>query len=678
MNEVRAPRLAIVGGGPMCLYALERLAALLSNEARRRSAPRIMVFERSGNFGAGEVNSDGQPATSLMNRVTAQVGFAADESNRDVGSLLPKVLRPTLHEWLQQRLEESGDPAFALRAGDIPTRRLHGAALKAAFRVYTDLLRAAGADIEQHAAEVVDVSTIHGGVAPFLVHTAHGAALPADRVLFVTGNAHSFAPPAVAVPRPFAGGPRIIAQVYPLDRQVTPATVPPGCVVGLDGLGLTAIDTILHLSEGRGGRFEALTQNPGLPPKFAYKPSGHEPAAIIAFSPSGMPPCCRPENFKLIDPGLHYCGRFFTSEAVHRLRVSRGRPARQSDGRVMRQLDFDQSVLPVVVLEMSRAYYKALLGEDFCARFDRTVHDRCEAFLDGGGPHGDEAVSFLLAPVQACLDDGPTGLATGARRFDWKRLIEPLAPGPRTDGEPWESRLARFMAWDLANGQEGNLSNPVKAACDGVLRDLRRVFCEVVDHGGLTPSSHQRFLAGFMRQYMRLSNGAGIVPTAKLLALIEHGLLDVSIGPQPVVALDGDGFLLRGSHTDVTRRVPLVLQAKLAPFDAADPATPLYPNLLRRGLVRRWTNTGTSGESFCPGGLDLTSRFHPLRADGGAETRLTFMGPPAEGQRFFQSAAARPNCDSSIFTALATWARECMDGDHEGEQVAQTEGELYR
>ncbi len=38
---------------------------------------------------------------------------------------------------------------------------------------------------------------------------------------------------------------------------------------------------------------------------------------------------------------------------------------------------------------------------------------------------------------------------------------------------------------------------------------------------------------------------------------------------------------------------------------------PLYPNLLRHGIVRKWANPGLNEPDFIPGGLDLTPPVPP-------------------------------------------------------------------
>jgi len=91
-------------------------------------------------------------------------------------------------------------------------------------------------------------------------------------------------------------------------------------------------------------------------------------------------------------------------------------------------------------------------------------------------------------------------------------------------------------------------------------------------------------------------------------------------------------------------------------------AGPLYPAMMRRGLVRLWRNPGASAEpDFVPGGLDLSPSFHPVQADGTVEERLTFLGAPAETVWFFQLSAARPGSNSAVLNNVARWAADFVD-----------------
>src|SRR5205823_11126660 len=157
---------------------------------------------------------------------------------------------------------------------------------------------------------------------------------------------------------------------------------------------------------------------------------------------------------------------------------------------------------------------------------------------------------------------------------------------------------------------------------------------------------HRRFLNTYTRPHNRLANGAAREVMAKILALVECGLVDVSVGPGAEVAHDpGTGrFVIEGTRTRARRPVDVLVDARVHPFDPEADTAPLYPALLRRGLVRKWLNPGAGDDAgFAPGGLDLTRDFHPVRADGKVDERLTFLGPPSEGVMFCQLGALRPS-----------------------------------
>lgn len=683
----------------MCVYALERLAAhLISTSAGSAESDFVLdidIFDRSGEFGCGEVNSATQSSVSRLNRVAAQLSFAADETCRSAGPLLPETYPRTFLEWLRARQHDGGGARYALGPADIPPRSLHGEGLIAAFQRHLGLLRAHGCNVTLLAAEVVDVLDEGVGSIQMASRDASGPCepRPADHVLFVTGNADSFvAPLARACERHSSLGLR----PYPLATQLDLESAPPGQTVGVAGFGLTAIDVILHLTAGRGGRFVPREDGAF---RYRYEPSGREPGVIVPFSPSGCLPRCRPRNEKLADATLSYRARYFSADSLQRLRASRGRRCARRDGSSIAQLDFDGDVLPLVILEFALAYYATLLGPRFAEEAALAARPRWRRFVDGPGLEAHDAMDWLLEPIQTCFDRVEASLRTrgvaqaaaagdaAARaflhasatssnavasgsdpdperslaefRFRPRDFLPPEEPTAAIEAAQWRARWMTTVRSDLLQGQQGNLANPFKAACDGVLRDLRSVFCRMLENGGLTPSSHRRFLDGFFRTYQRLSNGAGIESTAHVLALVEAGWVDVSIGPQPEIRREAGVTRVRGRWTGVERSLDVVIDGHLRPFDIRASPRPLYRNLMRRGIARPWVNAaGEAREDFIPGGLDVSERFHPIRADGREDPRMTFFGAPADGARFFQSTAARPGCDSAIFNDLGRWARE--------------------
>ena len=719
MSSSRAPgqelSIAIVGGGPRCTYALERLAASLPKIAGEGRV-RVHIFERTGLFGDGQSHGDVQLHTSLLNRVAAQLGLGADESNVDARHLLATDQRITFLQWCHAKHAESGDERFVLGPERAVPRYLHGMALRELLGHYIEILeKLSGVTVEQHAEEVVDLldraSSGHhdesGDIGSRLrLVTASNRAVSVDRVLFVTGHSWNAAPEdeqsLIANEVGTAPSTRF---PYPVARTLARSVVPPGATVGVRGLGLTAIDVCLAFTEGRGGRFSTMRDERGS--SLVYHASGDEPAAIVCFSPSGVPPFTRPDNAKWQDPArLEHRGRFFTISAIEALRAAVGRPAMVGTDEAIRQLDFERHVFPLVVLEMAYIYYRTLFGPVFGDYVAAQVTDSYQAFLRGSERTRDESIEELLGPVERCVDraaglveqaftrgmdatstqypylrevvqsfcrvvwgrsDRPPEPAASPwghprdvneHRFSWRAIFEPLR-ADRMNGGEWQGAVVELLKRDLCWAEQNNLRNPVKAACDGAWRDLRAVFRAAVDRGGLLPESQRVFDALYLRYYRRLSNGATRESVGKLIALLEHGVVDISIGPDPqlTTAPAGRGYIVRGPHTCTERKLDMLVEGHLHPFDVRRDHRPLYRNLSRRGLVRAWRNPGQAGEAdYVPGALDLDRDFHPRDRDGVSDPRVTFLGAPAERLCYFQMTLARPMSNSEVINDVARWA----------------------
>ncbi len=188
-----------------------------------------------------------------------------------------------------------------------------------------------------------------------------------------------------------------------------------------------------------------------------------------------------------------------------------------------------------------------------------------------------------------------------------------------------------------------------------------------VDFGGLTAESHRIFLETYMRHHNRLANGAGLEVMERIQALAELGIVDVSVGPRARVEPDEEsgGFRIVGDRTGAEVIADTLVGGTVHPFDPERDVLPLYPNLLRRGAIRKWSNPAAAGDAYEPGGLDLSPRFHPVRADGTVDERLTLLGPPSEGVMFFQLGALRPNQDHHVMRDILCWLgdfRELLSG----------------
>lgn len=703
--------LVLIGGGPTCTYVLERLAAVLRVRPPNLTLD-IHIFDRHGCFGSGQNHSSRQPKTSVLNRICSQIAFGADATNPGVATAPTLTRFDSLHNWCAQRYAVTGDPRYALAASSWPPRYIFGEAIEEAFAGYVSQLEnVAGIRVACHAREVADVTEVGDG--RLLVTAEEGPPLLADHIIFLTGHGARLPPTGTLEAKLTdlaANGRRaFVSYAYPLEKRIASAVSGTDSVVCLLGLGLTAIDVVLHLTEGRGGRFDHKDG------RLTYVRSGSEPKSIVGCSPSGLLTHARGDNQKESDPAsLEHCGVFFTCEAVDRLRQSAGVPIEIAGIGCVRQLDFDHHLWPLMLLEMQFVYYRALLGPSFAATFRDMLDPEFERFIAApDAASSDDPFGAKIAPlVDAAFDTIAQFLATGnpvssvqaelltayfaavltpedcARvdpadpasaaflrdpalrsrdgraidpndhRFDFVRLSDPVGSQWSSNDGNFNDAVIAFMRADHARATHGNLDNPWKAACDAVWRDLRPVLTHAIDHGGLNARSHERFLLYYMRLHNRLGNGACVEVMEKMLALVECGLLDLGVGPFRTVESSADGQAFDVIGVAGKRRVDTIIDAKLHAFDPALAEGPLYPSMLAASLLRRWRNPEVDGPGFEPGGLDLSAGFHPVRADGSEDRRMTFLGPPSEGIVFFQVGAARPFTNHHVLNDVIGWIDE--------------------
>jgi hypothetical protein len=216
-----------------------------------------------------------------------------------------------------------------------------------------------------------------------------------------------------------------------------------------------------------------------------------------------------------------------------------------------------------------------------------------------------------------------------------------------------------YLRLDLARAEQGNVSNPWKAAVDGVWRDLRTVLREAVEFGGLTTESHQIFLSKYFPLENRIAVGFNIETTKKLLALIDAGIVDISFGPNPDLECTSHSppILLKSQCFPIEKRAHAIVCSFVKPFDLHSTASVLYRNLASRGIVRPWKPAiGQHGYSgFGP--VEVTPEvLNPIGEDGGANQHITLWGVPTEGLAFFTYAAARPGIDCNEINVASRWA----------------------
>jgi hypothetical protein len=485
--------LVFVGAGPRAAGLLERIAANLPEFPQ----PLDIHFVDPHPPGAGRVWRHEQSPLLRMNSMAEDVTMFTDESVQCEGPVRPG---PSLFEWAEQvRAAGLDDPVLteqvrALRGNSFPTRQLQSRYLEWFFdTVVKELPDTVTVTVHQTTALSVTDAPDGRQVIPL----ADGETLVADIAVLALGHLDSAPTAAEQELARYAAEHdlRYLAPKYAADTDLS--AIRPGEHVVMRGFGLSFIDLMVLLTEGRGGRFV----------DGRYLPSGQEPVLHVG-SRRGVPYHSKTTYRLLADrPPLP---RFFTPEVVDGLAPGS---------------DFFADVWPLVAKEVAWAYYHELFnGHPDRVRMDWVDFDRWFAPLPWGSP----TLDSLIRRAVPSADD----------RIDFERLDHPLR------GLDFTPALLRdYIAADIARRTDDRFSADLGAffgllSCYGLLGQLK----------SLRPESQVRDLDGWWHGFFSfMASGPPDDRLRQLLALHDAGIVRF-LGPDLSVRLE-DGVFRAGDVT---------------------------------------------------------------------------------------------------------------------------------
>jgi uncharacterized NAD(P)/FAD-binding protein YdhS len=596
-SQMKRYSVTIIGMGPRGLSVFERIAAMAGS---RQLLLDIILIE-PGECGPG-VHGTRQPQHLLINTIASQITlFPAPGAVRHA----PVCATPSLTAWARQagyrrvgeRYFRLGDHGGAdITEADYLPRSLLGEYLAWACQQIAAALPAC-ATLTHHRQRAADLWRQPDGRC--VVELDSGYLVASDFVFLTTGHGRNLPSDLDAWLGKFAQDHArynsrlgFVRHAYPLEQL---ERIGPEARVAIQGLGLCAHDVIAELTTGRGGVFVPGEQG------LLYRRSGREPRLTLC-SRNCLPYAARGVNQKGLD-GRHQ-PHYFTPDAVDALRRM------ALSGRGSRQLDFDRELLPLLKREMAWVYRATLaLGAP-----DGAVPDPASFLPDARDEALIDALLFPLRERQfATLDE--------FRHFfmDWLRA-------------------------DLAEARLGNVGSAAKAATD-VLRDVRATLQAAIEHGGLTPSSHRKFLNVYHPAINRAAFGPPLRRNQELLALLDAGVVTLVSGPNSTIGIDEyDSTYVLGTKFGggaVKYPIDVLIVARLDGFFPETDQSLLIRNILKRGLARPYYNG-----VFHPGGIEIDAGCRLVDATGRAAAGIWALGYPVEGAHYYTHALPRPQLRS--------------------------------
>ncbi len=283
-------RIAFVGGGPRGLSALEFLYSTLALAAPSLIVHSI-VFEPNAHPGSGPNYAPDQFSGSLLNLPEREIDIPA----RNEISLGKEVIAgfPSYKEWAG--VDDSEDEG---RKADVyPPRARLGEYLQSRFNSLVVPLERSGR-LTIIDSEVRQIRQDVSGGGYRIVH-ARGSIESVDEVVLAVGHQPTEPDETMqawaqhAIENPACS---LIMAPYPLEDFIHDSSRVDGATVALRGFGLSMIDVVKGLTEGRGGEFKVMDERLR---SMEYKPSSLEPAKIVPFSLDGLPMAAKPLTHRI-------------------------------------------------------------------------------------------------------------------------------------------------------------------------------------------------------------------------------------------------------------------------------------------------------------------------------------------------------------------------------------------
>jgi uncharacterized NAD(P)/FAD-binding protein YdhS len=556
-------RVCLVGAGPRGTGVLQRLGVQAQRRGTRLNVEVVDPFPA----GAGRIwRRDQSPLLWMNSPMTAVSMFDGPDG------------LASLTAWAGT-LSDGADPELLDDVGRSRDRRFASRPVAGAYLEWAFARAVHGVDrVRVHRDRVVDLTDGDGGEQ--LVHLAdRPEPLRVDVVVLAQGHVDTAPDPATAAVGAHARMHGLYHRPPAHASQIDEADLPPGTDVLVRGLGLTFVDLVTLLTQGRGGRFADRGDG-----ELEYLPSGREPV-LHAGSRRGVPYRSKPGPALRADPPPLPC--VLTPDALP--------PG---------PLDFRRHVLPSALREMIAGHYHEL----------RHVHPQRTTVP------WTEFRDRLRDPSEAVAALVGRAIPDPAHRFDPQLLADPLA-GIGTGTEALQQRVRRHVARDLWRRHDPD-AGAETGAIAGIGSALTTTL-ELVSAGRITAGSVRRDVEGsFLPFGSYLTSGPPGRRLRELLALSRAGVVRF-LGPRLQVRPDGDSFRADGPALDRPVTARHLIDARLPPDDLDRSTDPLLVALRGRGEATADPGTGR---------LAIREPDHRmLLRDGRVHPRRFAVGPCVAG-----------------------------------------------
>jgi len=510
--------IAIVGAGPKGFYALDTFVKLgrekINNTLLGNRKIQIHWFNKDNHFGTGPNFHTDLPDYFLVNRYIADITCWEEDAKNGNPN------QQSLIQWLQKHSISAKEPAW----DHLCTRELLGyyfidaviAVIKEKHpSIEIQLVRERICDLD--IMEDKSILTGAAGEIPFQY----------DSVILATGHSYESTSFSHLKQDPEASY-TIIDEVYPVERL---SEIPARADVAIYGTGLTFLDAMLELTEGRGGIFYKKED------EYHYLSSGHEPI-MYPFSRRNLPNM--PVN--AYSNSNKRTLAFMTDEWLNGLLAQN------------RKIDFIEEIIPILDLEVKYAFYPLI------PEFNG---------LDN------ESILALLH------DDSQEKL------FSLFALVNPMLYSKLPLDTNYQEFILDLSNYCLQMTEFGEFHSPM-AAATAALREGFEQIVKINNAVGFTANSQKAFEDKWFPNINHLAYGPPREVSEKFFCLMREGFVKFIFSDTASVTQAGNSIRLKNKYME--KDFQYLLNARIQKGNLRIKNHPLYDRLLNKGIIKEWVN----------------------------------------------------------------------------------------
>ena len=507
--------IAIIGGGPKGFYALDRFISKAIDQNIHKPI-NIHWFNHNREFASGPHFQPTLPSYLIMNDCIAEIScWEEPESSHYIPNRLKLI------DWIHQNKSAESSP----NPSDFCSRELMGLYLMDALHKTLS-----------HKPNQIEVSLVNSNIMDMDIHmdrvqlTSSKKTLPFqyESAIFCTGHSYSNMEEEDLLESDCNENILYIPQTYPVELL---DEIPAQVDVAIKGIGLTFMDAVLHLTEGRGGIFYKQDH------EYRYLPSGYEPI-IYPFSRRNLPMLPRNAFWN----GNKYELKIMNEDWLNMLK-SRNEP-----------LNFERDILPTYNLEAQLAFYS----------YTHATQELTSA----------EILEFI-----------DTFDAT--KLFSISALIDPMTYSKVQMETNYHEFIVDLSIYSMKLTDQGELKSPMAAAI-AAIREGFYLIAELFSHNGFDEESQESFEKYWQGFINHTAFGPPRDSIDKLFCLAKDGYVKFMFSEEPVIEVHPEALLLKNSY--VEKEFNFLIDARIPKGNLKLKNSKLYERMRRKGYVQEIVN----------------------------------------------------------------------------------------